>query len=215
MKKVFYSIKVSVLALSFGFLAVSCEEKKDNPSPNTNGANGSTNTEYNGTKYAIKNGFFKNEGALDYYFDEEAVTKTHFAYTMLLTDGTPVLQNGKPKTMTDGKILIVSSLLSPGTAGFTAGTFEVAKDWVPDMINLDPQAYDAKYKNKFFSPIAIVFTDSDNDKDWQDETGVSVIDGTFKVTGTAPNFNTEYDLTLTGGRTLKGKFAGRFGELTE
>jgi len=214
MKKVFYSIRFSVLALSFGFLAVSCEEKKDNPSPNI-GTNGNTNTEYNGTKYAIKNGFFKNEGALDYYFDEEAVTKTHFAYTMLLTDGTPVLQNGKPKSMTDGKILIVSSLLSPGSAGFTAGTFEVAKDWVPDMINLEPQAYDAKYKNKFFSPIAIVFTDSDNDKDWQDETGVSVTEGTFKVTGTAPNFSTEYDLTLTGGRTVKGKFAGRFGELTE
>jgi hypothetical protein len=211
MKKVRAFFKLPVLAVLFGFLAVSCKEDKDNnPSPNVPGA---ANTEYNGTKYTIKNGFFENNGAMDYYFDDEAEIKTHYNYNLVLTDGTPVLKDGKAESMNDGKILIVSTLLSPGTNGFKPGTFEVAEDWVEDMMVLDEEAYDAKYKNKYFAPIAIVFTDSDGDKDWQDETGVAVTAGTFKVSGTAPNFTTEYDLTVTGNKTLKGSFTGKFSEI--
>jgi hypothetical protein len=212
MKKVWHFFKLQVLVLLFGFLAVSCKEDKDNPQPNGPGA---TNTEYNGSKYTIKNGFYQNNGAMDYYFDDEAEIKTHYNYTLVLTDGTPVIKDGKAESMNDGKILIVPTLLSPGTSGFKPGTFEVAKDWVQDMIELDQQAYDAKYKNKFFAPIAVVFTDTDGDKNWEEETAVSVTEGTFKVTGTSPNFTTEYDLKLTGGKTLKGSFSGRFTEITD
>ena len=212
MKKAFHIFRIPALVVLFGFLAVACKEDEDNPNPNPGGT---TNTEYNGTKYAIKNGFYQNIGSMDYYFDDEADTKTHYGYSMVLTDGTPVIKDGQPESLPDGKIVIVTSLLSPGTSGFKTGTFEFAKDWVSDMMTLEEEAYDAKYKNKYFAPIALVFTDSDGDKDWEDETGVAVTEGTFKVTGTAPNFTTEYDLKLTGGKTLKGSFAGKFSEITE
>lgn len=210
MKKVWHFFKLQALVVSFGFLAVACKEDKDNPSPITTGT---PNTEYNGTKYVIKNGFYENNGAMDYYFDDEAENKTHYNYTLVLTDGTPVIKDGKAESMNDGRILIVPTLLSPGTSGFKAGTFEVAKDWIQDMMTLDQEAYDAKYKNKYFAPIAVVFTDSDGDKNWEEETGVAVTEGTFKVTGTAPNFTTEYDLKLAGGKTLKGSFSGKFTEI--
>jgi hypothetical protein len=212
MKKALHFFKLQAFVLVIGLLAVSCKEDEDNPGPNTPGT---TNTEYNGTKYAIKNGFYENGGAMDYYFDDEAEIKTHYNYTLVLTDGTPVLKDGKAESMNDGKILLVTTLLSPGTTGFKAGTFEFAKDWVEDMMNLEAEEYDAKYKNKYFTPIAIVFTDSDGDKDWTDETGVAVTEGTFKVSGTAPNFTTEYDLKLTGGKALKGSFSGKFSEITD
>jgi hypothetical protein len=213
MKKALQFFQYQVLVLSIGFLAVSCDKDKDN-NPNPNGP-GATNTEYNGVKYAIKNGFYQNGGAMDYYFDDEAAHKTHYNYTMVLTDGNPVIKDGKAESMNDGKILIVPTLLSPGTTGFKTGTFEFAKDWVTDMTVMDEAAYDAKYKNKYFVPLAMVFTDTDGDKNWEEENGVAVTEGTFKVSGTAPNYTTEYDLKLTGGKTLKGSFSGNFREITD
>jgi hypothetical protein len=107
--------------------------------------------------------------------------------------------------------------MSPGSTGFKAGTFEFT-NWTEDITDLSNedmtmQEFDTKYRNKAFIPLGLLVTDTDGDKNWEEETGLEITGGTIKVSGTSPNFSTEYDLTLEGGKTVKGSFAGKFNEV--
>ena len=92
MKNLLNFCKFQLVICAFGFFLGSCEE--NNPNPSTPG-NTNTNTEYNNEKFAIKNGFFQNNGTVDYFFDDEAEDKTHFGSTFILTDGNPTIKNDK------------------------------------------------------------------------------------------------------------------------
>lgn len=207
MKNLSFSPTLKLLVVLIGFLSVSCnkdDERIPDPTP-------LSNTDYDNIKYNIKNGFVQDGGAMDIFLDDEAVEKTHYNYNFLLTDGTPVFEGEEVVSMDDGKIIITAVLLSPGTSGFKTGEFEFI-DWtdLDDVDDLSEEELKELYKDKFFSPLAFIITDSDEDQNWEEETGQLVTGGTFKVTGTAPNFTTEYDLTLENNKTAKGKFSGVF-----
>ena len=204
MKKNSFRLSFSAFVLLLGLLSTSCSKDDDTSVIAPSG----TNTEYNNKKYAIKNGFIHDGGAVDHYLDDEAESKTHYNYSFILTDGTPTFEGDDVVSMNDGSIVVSAILLSPGTTTFNTGTFEFA-DYTGDE-ELDEEELEAKYRNKYFFPLAFVITDSDGDKNWEEEAGELVTGGTFKVSGTAPNYTTEYNLTLDGGKTIKGKFTGKF-----
>ncbi|WP_114779208.1 hypothetical protein [Botryobacter ruber] len=202
MKNLFFAPVLKACALLIVFLSVSCKDDSEHVSPVL------SNTEYSNAKYTIKNGFIQDGGAVDIFLDSEAEHTTHYNYNLILTDGTPVFEDNDVVSMNDGKIVISALLLSPGTAAFKTGVFEY-DDW-SDHLDLEEEDLIARYQNKYFFPLAMVFTDTDGDKNWQEETAALVTGGTIKVSGTAPNYTTEYDLILLGGKTLKGSFAGKF-----
>lgn len=201
-----FNLKLVVLLLSFGFFATSCDKDDDdnnngNPSPNTN-------TEYNGEKFSIKNGYYVDGGALSLFGNSD----THYFDYFFLTDGTPQFAaDGEITSMPDGKIAIFTALISAGGNQFNPGTFTYT-DLTAD-VNLTEAQVKAKYNNKSFFYHPFVRIDTDGDHDWEEEVDVEVTGGTIKVTDNIPNITMEYNLTLANGKTLKGKYAGKFNKL--
>ncbi|MDX5420409.1 MAG: hypothetical protein LPK09_14435 [Hymenobacteraceae bacterium] len=203
MKKQSLQFPLSLLALLVALFAVSCKDNSPDPA-----SPAGINTEYDNVKYAIKNGFMHDGGPMDYFMDDEAENKTHYNYSFIMTDGTPIFEGEDVVRMDDGEIIILAVLLSPGSSGFKTGTFEYA-NWLGDE-ELGEEELETKYRNKYFFPFAYVITDKDKDKNWEEEIGAMVTGGTIKVSGTPSNYTLEYDLTLEGNKTLKGKFTGKF-----
>jgi len=194
--------------LLFGFLAVSCtdDDKDKGPSPET-----SKQTEYNGAKYGIKKGFYQEGGPMELIGDEES----HFNQNFFLTDGNVTLKDdGTFENAADAKILFMTGLLSPGTTGFQNGVYEYS-NIIQDETNLSEAEFEAKYRNRNVMLLSFVLLDTDGDKNFEEEDAQTVTGGTLKVLGTKPNYTLEYDLTFTGGKTLKGKYSGSYQQVTD
>jgi hypothetical protein len=200
------TFKLQLLILLFGFLAVSCtNDDEANTKPASSG-----NIEFDGTKYSMKNGFFQDNGPVNIYGEDE----THYNYNFFLTDGIPSFDNtGKIKNIENGKIVMFTSLISPGKTEFKTGTFGYAS-FMDDM-DLEEEELEEKYKNKSFFPMAFVILDTDNDKNWEEEDEIEVSGGTIKISGTAPKYTTEYNLNLKNGKTLKGGYTGTYTKIDE
>lgn len=196
------ALKTIALLLLIGTFSCDKDDEKD-PTPVDE-----FNTEYDNKKYNIKYGFVDDGGSVDVFFDDEATEKTHYNYNFILTDGTPEFENDDVSALENGKILITAGLLSPGTNGFQTGEFELID--LNDWMEMEEEEILETYKDKHFSPLAIIITDSDGDQNWEEETGQVATEGSFKVSGSAPNYTTEYDLTMEDGSKLKGKFTGSF-----
>lgn len=198
-----FNLKLIALLLSFGFFATSCtdDDEPDNPKP-------TGNTEYNGEKFTIKNGYYAEGQGIKLFGN----ANTHYLDFLFVTDGTPKFANdGEITEMPDGKIAILAALLSAGGTGLKPGTFEYT-DMAAD-VNLTPAQVEAKYKNKSFFYESIVRVDTDGDHDWEEEADLKITGGTIKVSGSLPVLTTEYNLTLANGKTLKGSFGGTFNKL--
>ncbi|PSR52379.1 hypothetical protein AHMF7605_01985 [Adhaeribacter arboris] len=203
--KTLFNFKLIAILLSFGFFATSCttDDDNDNNNPKPSG-----NTEYNGEKFTIKNGYYALGNGIKLFGN----APTHHLDFLFLTDGTPKFSNdGEITEMQDGKIALLGALLSPDGASFKPGTFEYTN--MAADINLTPAQVEAKYKNKAFFYESIVRMDTDGDKNWEEEADVKITGGTIKVTGALPVITTEYNLTLENGKTLKGSFGGTFQKL--
>ena len=204
MENYFLSRSCATLILLMGLSIASCS-KDDEPKPASHTV---SNTEFNNKKYNIRNGFIQDEGTVDVFYDDEADDKTHYTYSFILTDGTPDFEGRDVVSLRDGSLVISAVLLSPGTTGFGTGTFEFID--FTDFDDMEEDDLKEEFKNRYFCPLAFVFTDTDSDEVWEDETGFMVSGGSFKVSGTAPNYITEYDLTLVDGKKVKGSFTGKF-----
>ncbi|MDQ3291989.1 MAG: hypothetical protein M3Q05_11945 [Bacteroidota bacterium] len=201
--KTIFNLKLLAILLSFGFFATSCtdDDDPDNPKP-------SGNTEYNGEKFTIKNGYYAIGNGIKLYGN----APTHHLDFLFLTDGTPKFSNdGEITEMQDGKIAILGALLSPDGASFKPGTFEYTN--MAADVNLTEAQVEAKYKNKSFFYESIVRMDTDGDKNWEEEADIKITGGTIKVSGALPIVVTEYNLTLENGKTVKGKFGSTFQKL--
>ncbi|QNF35274.1 hypothetical protein HUW51_22080 [Adhaeribacter swui] len=202
--KTLFNLKLVAFILSIGLFATSCKEDDDpGAAPNTNG-----NTEYNGQKYTIKNGYYAVGDGIKLYGN----ANTHHLDFLFITDGTPQFSNdGDITSMKDGKIAILGATISPDGNSFKPGTFEY-NDLAAD-VNLTPAQIEAKYKNKAFFYESIVRIDTDGDNNWQEEADIKITGGTIKVTGALPAITTEYNLNLENGKTIKGNFGGTFNKL--
>jgi hypothetical protein len=202
------NLKLQALALFFAFAAVSCEEKdKDkNPSPDN-----SKQTEYNGSKYTIKKGFYQDGGPMDLVGDDDS----HYNQNFFLTDGNVTLkEDGNFENPGDAKILFMAGLLSPGTTGFKTGTYEYSNIFQDETL-LSESAFDAKYRNRNVMLLSFIIADTDGDKNFEEEDPQNVTGGTIKVSGTKPNYTLEYDLTLEGNKKLKGQYTGNYQQVTD
>lgn len=199
-----FSLKLVVLFLSLGFFATSCDkDDDDNNNPKPNG-----NTEYNGEHFNIKNGYYVDGGALNLFGN----TDTHYFDYFMLTDGTPQFDTeGDITGMPDGKIALFTALISAGGNQFKPGTFEFT-DLAAD-VNLTEEQVKAKYNNKSFFYQPFLRIDTDGDHNWDEESDIEITGGTIKVSDNIPNITMEYNLTLANGKTLKGKYAGKFNKL--
>ncbi|MDQ4141477.1 MAG: hypothetical protein M3142_13290 [Bacteroidota bacterium] len=201
--KTYFNVKLIAILLSFGFFATSCtdDDDPDNPKP-------SGNTEYNGQKFTIKNGYYAIGDGIKLYGN----APTHHLDFLFMTDGTPKFSNdGEITEMQDGKIAILGAMLSADGTSFKPGTFEYTN--MAADVNLTEAQVEAKYKNKSFFYESIVRMDTDGDKNWEEEADVKITGGTIKVTGALPAVTTEYNLTLENGKTVKGSFGGPFQKL--
>ncbi len=206
MKNPFKILPFFALLLSLSMFTSSCSDKEDKdevvePAP-------TGNTSFDNKAYDIKNGFYVEGGAVNMYADDP----THFMNYFILTDGTPNFDDdGNAEDLADGKILMMGGLFSPGGTGFTPGTFNYIS--FAGDINLTEAQREAKYKDKSFFNSPIIVIDTDGDKNFEEEAEINVTGGTIKISGTAPNYTVEYDLTIAGGKNLKGKFTGAFTKL--
>ena len=201
-------ISIQAFLLLFGFLAVSCTDDDKDTNPGPDNAN---KIEYNGANYTIKKGFFQDGGAQDLVGEEES----HYNHNFFLTDGNVNLNNdGSLQNAGDAKIVIMTGLLSPGAASFKTGTFEYS-NIVQDATTLPESEFDAKYRPRYVMLMGTVIVDTDGDKNFEEETAQVVTGGTIKVSGTKPNYSTEYNLTLDGGKTLKGSFTGSYTQVAD
>ncbi|RDC63401.1 hypothetical protein [Adhaeribacter pallidiroseus] len=197
------NLKLVALLLSIGLFTTSCKEDDDPGTPTPIG-----NTEYNGQKYTIKNGYYAVGDGIKLYGN----ANTHHLDFLFITDGTPQFSNdGDITSMKDGKIAILGATISPDGASFKPGTFEYTN--MAADVNLTPAQVEAKYKNKAFFYESIVRMDTDGDNNWEEEADMKIVGGTIKVTGALPVINTEYNLTLDNGKTIKGSYGGTFNKL--
>lgn len=197
------NLKLIALLLSIGLFATSCKEDDDPDTPNPSG-----NTEYNGEKFNIKNGYYADGGGIKLYGN----ANTHYLELLFMTDGTPVFaEDGEITKMPDGKIALIAAFISAGGNGFKPGTYEYT-DMAADA-NLTAAQIEAKYKNKSFFYESLIRVDTDGDHNWEEEADVKITGGTIKVTGALPVLTTEYNVTLANGKTLKGSYGGTFNKL--
>ncbi len=202
-----FNLKTVALFLSLGFFAASCDKDKDDVVPTPDNTE-KGNTEYDGEKYNVKNGYYIDGGGLGLFGGEN----THYLDFLFMTDGTPTFDNGGEITqLEDGKIVILAPMFSAGGSEFKGGTFHYS-DLERDE-ELGDEAFIKKYTNRSFFYQPVVVIDTDGDGDWEDEDELEINGGTIKVSGNIPNITTEYDLQLTNGKTLKGKYAGKFNKL--
>ncbi|WP_114777341.1 hypothetical protein [Botryobacter ruber] len=205
MKPTFSHVTLQVLLLLCALLAFSCkEDKEEDPAPDT-----TNQLEYNGQKYTFKSGLVEDYGPLSVF----GTTNTHHNYDFTILDGTFTKQadNSYAPTSASSTVMVFAELFSPGTAGFTTGTFTHIAPTDNDDDDLNDTELESKYKNKAYFNYALVFIDSNNNKTLE-QTDIILIatGGTIKVSGSAANPTLEYNLTLHDGKTLTGSYTGGF-----
>ncbi len=119
-------------------------------------------------------------------------SETHYEFNFAISDGdiNYVASSESFQFSTSASFYFLFGAASLGTDQFKTGTFQFKSviDAVPD-------------DNFFFST---TFKEGGNSPT------LSVTDGTITISGSSPNYTIQFDLTLTGGRSLTGAFVGTF-----
>ncbi|WP_207434262.1 hypothetical protein [Sabulibacter ruber] len=187
MLKQFYPIRSLALAVLVGFTFSACSDDDDEVSPDTE-----NRIEYNGASYTLKSGVVIDYGVTG---DED----THYNYDFMVTDG--ILPDTEEIfEIPNAKISVYAELLSPGADAFEVGTFTFVQD-----VNA------AQNRDKHVFEYVEVVVDSNNDNMLDmDDDYLEVTGGTIKVSGSNNDYTVEYNLTLDGGKTVKGNYSGDF-----
>jgi hypothetical protein len=178
-----------ILFVLIGFITLSCSNDSDE---NSN----STNLIINGNSYTVV-----NATAVDNY---RFSSDTHAEYDFILTDGT-ITVDAEPGSyfapyVTDGSFSITLDMMgnnpefAPGTYTFDA------------MGIFSPQP-----NTNFFYNLGIGLDANDNGVIGEaGEPYYTATSGTVVVTGTAPNFNLDFDVTLSNGQNFRYYYDGGF-----
>jgi len=201
MKTSLNSLKWATLALTFSFLTTSCDlfnKDKEDPKPATN------EITYNSTKYTLDESLMIKYGSFSVYGDED----THVNNDFYIANGNIDYNNSTGNVEEiNGNLAIHAELASPGATEFKTGTFNYI-DGSNDN-SLSEAQLEAKYKNKPFFEAGI-YIDTNGNGLMSDETPVKANGGTIKVSGSNNTYTLDFDLTLTNGKTLKGRNASTF-----
>jgi hypothetical protein len=144
-------------------------------------------------------------GALSLYGNNNTHRVNHFYFANGNIDYNNTTKNVEE---INGSFAVFSELASAGAAEFNTGTFNYVDASNDNSLN-DTQL-EAKYKNKSVFSDVEVYIDTNGNGLLGDEIPVEANGGTIKVSGSNNNYTLEFDLTLTNGKTLKGKTASSF-----
>lgn len=183
MKSIFNLKFIVLLAIASAFL-MSCEKDDDDDD------GGSNSIVFDGTSYSIKDGLISDYGAYD----------THWNYDFVLVNAalTEVTEDGYTYfDAPEATFYVYAELFSPGTSSFQTGTFQ--------YMSYDASAEDVDGKYYFYDvTVGTRNADGTNEMDYE------ATAGTVKVTGSGSNYTIEFDVTVEGGKTVKGSYSGTF-----
>ena len=158
---------------------------------------------YGNTPYSLANGLANDYRTIDsdnHYNIDFSVSDGLFI-PFLVDLGTGILV--QLWNVSDGTIEIHAELYSPGPGAFKNGTFNYTS--LPESEIEDPSLV-----GEYFFQDAYVAIDTDGDQDLGEDEEIAVTGGTIQVSGTSPEYNLVYNLTLADGKTLRGSFSGEF-----
>jgi hypothetical protein len=179
--------KIIIFLLTFSLL--SCSGDNDDQ-------NNSNNLTIDGTTYTVVNAV-----AVDNY---RFGSDTHAEYDFFLTDGTITI-NAEPASyfapsISDGSFSIAVDMMS-NNPEFAPGTY------VYDLIGLSPP----QPNYNFFYNLGIGLDTNGNGVIGEiGEPYYTATSGTVEITGTAPNFNLDIDVTLSNGQNFRYYYNGGF-----
>ncbi|BDD11790.1 hypothetical protein FUAX_42220 (plasmid) [Fulvitalea axinellae] len=178
-----------LIALILSLYLASCSSDNDDEGTTKNSVT------LNDASYTLSDGLFIDYGA----------GQTHYNKDFYVIDGQFVQQTTNGSNGYDvenAKLMIVAEMYSLGTEKFVPGTFEYidGQTATPDDVK----------DISFFYPALAVIDSNDDGKFTQTDTSFPIKGGKVTVSGTSPNYEVSYEVTLDNGKTMKGSFSGAF-----
>ena len=156
------SFKAFLLALRFLF--VPCIEDKENGSVTPSGINAA----YTKEKNAFQNDPMQNDRPLGAFSGYEAEEEIHPSCHDLLSGGVLLFEEEHVLNRKDGNSVIP---LLPKISGFRSAVLDSAR--MPDFDGPEKENLQAKDTNKYFSPLAFSFTDTEAEQGRDEKEEVS------------------------------------------